>query len=130
MEGPTGNIIPATVSTGHVNRATIHATASEYWHVLSGRVETRRRDESGEEVAVLEPDVSIDIPVGTAFQYRRAGAEPLRLLCIEMPPWPGNSEPTLLDRPWVPTAPSPCRHSWLAVTAARRLRGRSMSRLE
>ena len=58
-------------------------------------------------MAVLKPGVSINIPVGTAFQYRSAGAEPLRLLCISMPPWPGNAEATLLDRPWVPTVPIP-----------------------
>ena len=107
MEGPTGNMIHSTVPPGQVNRATIHATVSEFWHVLSGRGEIWRRDESGEEVAVLEPGVSIDIPVGSAFQYRCTGTEPLRLLCVEMPPWPGNAGATLLDGPWAPTAPNP-----------------------
>ena len=47
----------------------------------------------------------LDIPVGTAFQYRCTGTEPLRFLCISMPPWPGDSEATLIEGPWVPTAP-------------------------
>ena len=38
-------------------------------------------------MTVLTPGVSIDIPVGTAFQYRCNGAEALRFLCITMPPW-------------------------------------------
>ena len=70
---------------------TVHATVSEFWHVLSGWGEIWRRDESGEEVTVLTPGVSIDIPVGTAFQYRCTGAEALRFLCIAMPPWPGDA---------------------------------------
>ena len=107
MEGATGNMIHSTVPAGQVNRATVHATVNEFWHVLSGRGEIWRRDERGEDVSVLEPGVSIDIPVGTAFQYRCTGAEPLRFLCISMPPWPGNAEATLLDRPWVPTVPIP-----------------------
>ena len=37
---------------------------------------------SGEEVTVLTPGVSIDIPVGTAFQYRCTGTEALRFLCV------------------------------------------------
>jgi mannose-6-phosphate isomerase-like protein (cupin superfamily) len=105
MEGTTGNMIHSTVPPGQVNRATVHATVSEFWHVLSGQGEIWRRDESGEEVTVLTPGVSIDIPVGTAFQYRCTGAEALRFLCITMPPWPGNAEATHIEGPWVPTAP-------------------------
>jgi mannose-6-phosphate isomerase-like protein (cupin superfamily) len=69
MEGAAGNMIHSTVPPGQVNRATVHATVSEFWHVLSGRGEIWRRDEGGEEVTVLERGVSIDIPVGTAYQY-------------------------------------------------------------
>ena len=106
MEGTTGNMIHSTVPPGQVNRATVHATVSEFWHVLSGRGAIWRRDESGEEVTVrMLPGVSIDIPVGTAFKYRCIGEEPLRFLCIAMPPWPGNAEATHIEGPWVPTAP-------------------------
>ena len=30
-------MIHSTVPPGQVNRATVHATVSEFWHVLSGR---------------------------------------------------------------------------------------------
>lgn len=105
IDGATGNMIHSTVPPSQVNRATVHATVSEFWYVLSGRGEIWRRDENGEEVTVLEPGVSIDIPVDTAFQYRCIGAEPLRFLCITMPRWPGDSEATHIEGPWVPTAP-------------------------
>ncbi|HEX4745565.1 MAG TPA: cupin domain-containing protein [Gaiellaceae bacterium] len=99
-------MIHSTVPPGQVNRATVHATVSEFWHVLSGRGEIWRRDESGDEVIVpMLPGVSIDIPVGTAFQYRCTGDEPLRFLCISMPPWPGDAEATPIEGPWVATAP-------------------------
>jgi mannose-6-phosphate isomerase-like protein (cupin superfamily) len=103
IEGATGNMIHSTVPPGQVNRATIHATVSEFWHVLSGEGEMWRRDASGEETTVLEPGVTIDIPVGTAFQYRCTGAAPLEFLCIAMPPWPGDHEATVLQGPWEPT---------------------------
>jgi mannose-6-phosphate isomerase-like protein (cupin superfamily) len=105
MEGDTGNMIHATVPPGQVNRATVHATVSEFWHVLSGEGQIWRRDGNGEEITDLRSGVSIDIPVGTAFQYRCTGAEPLRFLCVSMPPWPGDQEATVLDGPWAPTAP-------------------------
>ena len=105
IEGGTGNMIHSTVPPAQVNRATVHATVSEFWHVLSGTGEIWRRDASGEQVTALESGISIDIPVGTAFQYRCIGPEPLQFLCISMPPWPGDDEATLIEGPWPPTAP-------------------------
>jgi len=105
MEGQTGAMIHSTVPPGQVNRATVHATVSEFWHVLDGEGQIWRRDAGGEAMTELRPGVTIDIPVGTAFQYRSSGAEPLRFLCVTMPPWPGDSEATLIDGPWEPNAP-------------------------
>ncbi|MGR2752336.1 cupin domain-containing protein [Agromyces arachidis] len=105
LTGPTGNLIHSTVPPGQVNRATVHATVNEFWHVLSGRGEIWRRDDREEQVTELVPGVSIDIPRGTAFQYRCTGPEPLRFLCVTMPPWPGDGEATVTEGPWVPTAP-------------------------
>jgi mannose-6-phosphate isomerase-like protein (cupin superfamily) len=105
IDGETGNMIHATVPPGQVNRATVHATVSEFWYVLSGKGQIWRRDGIGEETAVLETGVSIDIPVGTAFQYRCGGVDPLQFLCISMPRWPGDQEATVIEGPWKPTAP-------------------------
>ena len=89
IEGETGGMIHSTVPPGQVNRATVHATVSEFWHVLSGEGQIWRRDETGEEITTLKKGVSIDIPVGTAFQYRCSGVNSLEFLCISMPRWPG-----------------------------------------
>ena len=105
MEGDTGNMIHSSVPSGQVNRATVHATVSEFWHVLAGKGQIWRRDGSGEDTTVLEAGVSVDIPVGTEFQYRCTGSEPLQFICVSMPPWPGDHEATLVDGPWTPTAP-------------------------
>ena len=103
MEGSGGNMIHATVPPGQVNRATVHATVSELWYVLSGRGEIWRRDAAREEIAPLEPGVSLNIPVGTAFQYRCTGPEPLEFVCVSMPPWPGDAEATVIEGPWIPS---------------------------
>ena len=105
MEGETGNMIHSTVPPGQVNRATVHATVSEFWHVLSGAGQIWRRDGAGEETTVLETGVSIDIPVGTAFQYRCTGVDTLQFLCISMPRWPADKEATVIEGPRKPTAP-------------------------
>jgi len=97
-------MIHSTVPPGQVNRATVHATVSEFWHVLAGEGQLWRRDAAGEETTDLGRGVSIEIAVGTAFQYRCTGVDPLQFLCISMPPWPGDKEATVIDDPWKPTA--------------------------
>jgi len=103
MEGATGNMIHSTVPPGQINRATIHATVSEFWHVLGGRGEIWRKDADEERVTQLAAGVSVDIPVGTAFQYRATGKVPLTFLCISMPPWPGDHEASHVPGIWAPT---------------------------
>lgn len=105
IDGVTGSMIHSTVPPGQVNRATVHATVSEFWHILSGQGEIWRRDATGEETTILEEGVSIDIPVGTAFQYRCTGPDSLQFLCVSMPRWPGAMEATFIEGPWEPTAP-------------------------
>jgi mannose-6-phosphate isomerase-like protein (cupin superfamily) len=103
MDGPTGNMIHSTVPPGQVNKATVHATVSEFWYILEGRGEIWRND--GEESCITElvPGISIDIPVGTAFQYRNVSDGDLKLICIAMPPWPGDSEATYITGMWEPS---------------------------
>ena len=103
MDGPTGNMIHSTVPPGQINRATVHATVSEFWFVLEGQGEIWRKDAAEERVTPLRSGVSIDIPVGTAFQYRNLGEVPLRFICISMPPWPGDTEAAHLAGVWQPT---------------------------
>ena len=103
MDGTTGNMIHSTVKPGQINRATIHATVSEFWYVLDGAGQIWRKDENGEQITDLVAGISIDIPVGTAFQYRCDGEVPLKFICITMPPWPGDVEASHLAGPWTPT---------------------------
>lgn len=103
MDGKTGNMIHSTVPPGQTNRATVHKTVSEFWHVLDGKGEIWRQDGAEERITALVPGTSIDIPVGTAFQYRNTGTDPLKFICISMPPWPGDDEASYLEGAWAPS---------------------------
>jgi mannose-6-phosphate isomerase-like protein (cupin superfamily) len=98
-----GNMIHSTVPPRQINRATVHATVSEFWFVLEGRGEIWRDDGDQSRVTALVPGTAIDIPVGTAFQYRNTGDEDLVFICVSMPPWPGDSEATQVEGAWAPT---------------------------
>jgi len=103
VDGKTGNMIHSTVPPYQVNKATVHATVSEFWYVLEGRGEIWRDDGAENCVTVLVPGTAIDIPVGTAFQYRNVSDVDLKFICIAMPPWPGDSEAIYVEGIWQST---------------------------
>jgi mannose-6-phosphate isomerase-like protein (cupin superfamily) len=106
MDGSTGNMIHSTLPPRQTGRAVVLATVSEFWFVLEGRGEIWRDDSVGSAVTQLTPDTSIDIPVGTAFQYRNVSDQDLKFICIAMPPWPGDAEAKYVDGIWEPTVAS------------------------
>jgi len=103
MESQGGNMIHSTVPPRQVNRATVHATVSEFWYVLEGHGEIWRDDGVESGVTALVPGTAIDIPVGTAFQYRNVSDVDLKFICVTMPPWPGEAEATPIEGVWEPT---------------------------
>ena len=103
MDGERGNMIHSTVPPYQVNRATKHATVSEFWYVLDGNGEIWRDNGVENSITLLVPGTAIDIPVGTTFQYRNVSDVDLKFICIAMPPWPGDSEATCVMGKWQPT---------------------------
>ena len=103
MDGERGNMIHSTVPPRQVNRATVHATVHEFWYILEGHGEIWRDDGVESCITVLVPGTSIDIPVGTAFQYRNVSDTDLKFICVDMPPWPGDFEASHVEGIWPPT---------------------------
>jgi len=103
MDGITGNMIHSMVPANQINRATVHATVSEFWFILEGQGEIWRDDGLESCITELVPGVSIDIPVGTKFQYRNNSNSELKFICVSMPRWPGDSEATYVQGIWKPT---------------------------
>ena len=64
----------------------------------------QRAQEDQEEVVEVHPGVSLDIPVGTKFQFRCDGDEPLEAVGVTIPPWPGPDEAFEVKGKWHPTA--------------------------
>ena len=110
-----GGMAHFELGAGRTSIAVRHRTVEEVWFFVGGSGQMWRRDEGGEEVTVdVGPGVSIDLPLGTAFQFRSLGTEPLRAIGATMPPWPGEGEAILTEGPWEPSAPSTRRRSGLA----------------
>lgn len=103
MDGKTGTMIHSTVPPHQVNKATVHATVSEFWYVLEGEGEIWRDEGLESCITPLVPGTSIDIPVGTKFQYRNVSDVDLKFICVTMPPWPGDSEAAYVKGIWPPS---------------------------
>ncbi|HKP76222.1 MAG TPA: cupin domain-containing protein [Longimicrobiaceae bacterium] len=100
-----GGMAHFQLGPGLTSRAAAHRTVDEIWYVLSGRGEMWRAQEGAqEEVVALEPGVCLTIPVGTRFQFRCLGDEPLAAIGVTMPPWPEDREEAYeVEGRWVPT---------------------------
>ena len=88
---------------GRTSKAVAHRTVEEIWFFLSGRGEMWRKQGAREEVVPVDPGVCLTIPLGTQFQFRSFGYEPLAAIGVTMPPWPGEGEAFEVKGKWEPT---------------------------
>ena len=101
-----GGMAHFELAPGRASEAIRHRTVDEIWFVLSGRGEIWRKQGDREEIAALEPGVSLTIPVGTYFQFRATGDEALEAVGVTMPPWPGDTEAVPVPGKWKSTKSS------------------------
>ena len=83
--------------------AVVHRTVEEIWYVVAGQGEMWRKQGQHEEIVSLVPGVCLTIPVGTHFQFRSTGREPLAAVAVTIPPWPGEQEACIIEGKWQPT---------------------------
>jgi mannose-6-phosphate isomerase-like protein (cupin superfamily) len=101
-----GSMAVFELAAGEISAAVRHRTVEELWYFVGGRGEMWRRSADGrEQVDEVEAGVSLDIPLGTTFQFRALGDDPLRAVGVTMPPWPGDGEAELVAGRWEPTRP-------------------------
>ena len=100
-----GTMAHFQLAPGHTSSAVTHRTVEEIWYFLSGLGEMWLKQEGREVIVPLERDVCLTIPLGTDFQYRSFGVEPLAAVSITMPPWPGDGEAVVVRGKWEPTDP-------------------------
>ena len=101
-----GGMAHFQLAPGLTSRAVTHRTVEEIWFFVSGRGEMwRKQDGHQESIVPVEPGVCLTIPLGTHFQFRSLGAEPLAAVGVTMPPWPGQGEAIPVEGKWQATVP-------------------------
>ena len=98
-----GSMAQFSLPAGKVSIAVCHRTVEELWYFTSGSGKLWRKTKNAEETIDVGPGVSISIPVGTHFQFRSDGDEPLAAVGVTMPPWPGMDEAVAVTGIWNPS---------------------------
>ena len=98
-----GGMAQFELAPRQTSKAVTHRTVEEIWFFLSGRGEMWRKQDGREEIVVVESGVCLTIPLGTHFQFRSLGDEPLTAIGFTMPPWPGEREAMPVPGKWEPT---------------------------
>jgi mannose-6-phosphate isomerase-like protein (cupin superfamily) len=95
-----GSMAHFELAPGRTSRAVAHRTVDEIWYILGGSGRMWRRHGRHETVVDLRAGLCLTIPVGTHFQFRSTGPEPLTVLGLTMPPWPGDAEAQEVEGRW------------------------------
>ena len=103
VQVPRGSTVHCTLPPGEVTTAVRHRTVEEIWFCVGGHGQVWRQAGDIEESVDVQPGVALSIPLGTSFQFRAMGLEPLEIVITTMPPWPGPDEAVVVDGRWEPT---------------------------
>jgi mannose-6-phosphate isomerase-like protein (cupin superfamily) len=98
--GERGSMAHFTLPPGKISKAVAHRTVEEVWFIIAGQGRMWRKREGDEGIVDLEAGVSIGIPLGTHFQFRCDGDDPLQAVGVTMPPWPGMDEASEVEGIW------------------------------
>ena len=98
-----GGLAHFELAAGQTSVAVRHRSVEEMWYFVRGAGEMWRGSGDDEEVVAVSSGICVTIPLGTAFQFRANGTEPLAALGVTIPPWPGTGEAEIVDGPWAPT---------------------------
>lgn len=95
-----GSMAHFTLPPGQVSQPVAHHTVEEIWFIISGEGQMWRKTDDIEDVVSLVAGLSLTIPVGTHFQFRNTGTDPLQAIGVTMPPWPGMDEAYAVTGKW------------------------------
>ena len=101
---PDGSVAHCLLPAGRTSACVRHRKVTEIWFVTGGHGALWRKPASGDGWEVpLRYGVCVDIDAGEAFQFCSTGIEPLSMVILTMPSWPGSDEaqPAAGDGRWV-----------------------------
>ena len=87
-----GGLCHCVLPCDGISKAVTHKTVDEVWYFISGQGVVWRKADNIEEEIPVKAGICITIPVGTHFQFKNIGKEPLEFIILTSPCWPGADE--------------------------------------
>ena len=98
-----GSLAHFTLGPNQVSKAIAHRTVEEMWYVLTGIGQMWARQGTCTKIINLSEGTALKIPTDTHFQFRCNSDDPLVVVGVTMPPWPGEKEAIVVDGIWHPS---------------------------
>jgi mannose-6-phosphate isomerase-like protein (cupin superfamily) len=95
-----GGLAHCILPAKKISFAVSHKTVEEIWYFTQGCGQVWRKQGSREEVVDVDSGTCLTIPIGTHFQFKNIGEEPLCFIIATMPPWPGEQEAIRVQDHW------------------------------
>lgn len=93
---PAGSLALCELAPANVSVPVRHRSVEELWYVLSGRgIISRRQGPTEPFLDELQAGDCVDIGTGLTFQFRCTSQDPLRMVLLTLPCWPGADEAIL-----------------------------------
>ena len=99
----SGSLAHFTLGPNQVSKAIAHRTVEEMWYVLAGIGQMWARQGTCTKIVNLSEGTALKIPTDTHFQFRCNSDDPLVVVGVTMPPWPGENEAIVVDGIWHPS---------------------------
>ena len=97
-----GNMAHFLLPAHQTSKAVAHRTIVELWYIIGGVGEMWMKCGSDQQdVKILRKGVSLSTTVGTHFQFRNTGSEPLEIVGVAIPAWPGDGESYDVEGKWL-----------------------------
>jgi mannose-6-phosphate isomerase-like protein (cupin superfamily) len=101
---PGVSLCHCSLPAGGITRAFRHRLVSEIWYFIEGCGQVWREMDGNDEITPVTAGLSLSIPLGTSFQFRHTGREPLTFIIATQPSWSGPNEAIPVPGTWVVTA--------------------------
>ena len=92
LQDDVASVVHCTLPPAQTSLTISHQTVEEVWHLISGTGQVWRAFDGFESIAAVGADDSLNIPLGTKFQFRNSGPDDLEFIIVTSPPWPGEGE--------------------------------------
>lgn len=97
-----GDMAYCSLPVGKTSVAVCHKSIHELWYFTAGSGQYWIKKGDKEDVYSVQKGSVVSLPKGTSFQFRNTSSdEPLEVMIVTMPPWPGEGEAIRVNGKWI-----------------------------